>query len=389
MSSPLRHRIYEIFDQTVAGDRVARNVHRIIVVLILANITAVVIDSVPANAEAYGSLLLAVEIVTVAGFAIEYGLRLWAAVEHPPLRHLSPWRARLAYALLPHSIIDLLAIVPAVLAFFVPADLGVLLVLRLIRYFKLARYSPGMASLTDAVWRERRSLLACLVIFLSAVLIAAALMHFVEKGAQPQTFGSIPQAMYWAMITLTTVGYGDVVPATPAGKLVASLTAIAGIVMLALPVGIIASAFAREIQGRDFVVTWSMVARVPLFSGLDAASVAEIMRRLKSRTAEPNEIICREGVPSQALFLIASGEIDLELPDGHVVLGEGHFFGETAVIRGVERPGTVKALRAARLLVLDAHDLEAIMDDHPEIAGKVRTVAGERFSPARPAAAVP
>jgi voltage-gated potassium channel len=123
-----------------------------------------------------------------------------------------------------------------------------------------------------------------------------------------------------------------------------------------------------------------MVARVPIFSDLDAEEVAEIMRRLKSRTAEPNEVICRDGVPSQSLFLITSGEIDVELDDRHVLLGEGHFFGEAALLGGDVRHGTVKAVRAARLLVLDAHDLELIMDDYPEIAEKVRTAVEERLA---------
>ncbi len=109
-------------------------------------------------------------------------------------------------------------------------------------------------------------------------MFAATLMYLAERHVQPDKLGTIPDAMWWAIVTLGTIGYGDVVPVTAVGKMIAGFTIFLGLIMVALPVGIIASAFADEVHRRDFVVTWAMVARVPLFSGLDATEIADIMR---------------------------------------------------------------------------------------------------------------
>ena len=195
-------------------------------------------------------------------FTAEYGLRLWSCVDYPPYRRVGPIRARLAFARTGGAIVDLLTIVPLYAVWLFPdADLRVLIVLRLLRFMKLARYSPGIRSLYEAVYDERRALAACLVILIGLVIATASLMHIVERAAQPEKFGTIPDAMWWAVITLATVGYGDVVPITPLGKILASATALLGLVMIALPVGIVATAFSEVIHRRQFVVTWGMIAR--------------------------------------------------------------------------------------------------------------------------------
>jgi voltage-gated potassium channel len=377
---PWRRALHEVFEHADGGGRLANFVSMALVTLIVVNVAALILESVAEIREAYATVFIAIEAISVVVFTLEYALRIWCAPEHVLFHGLSPAKARLRYALMPAMLIDLFAILPFYLAFFLPGDFRALLFLRLFRFFKLTRYSPGMASLVDAMRSERRALLACLVILAGTVIIVASAMHLVEHDAQPEKFGSIPAAMYWAVITLTTVGYGDVVPVTVTGRVIGAVTAVIGLVMLALPVGIIASAFAREIHRRDFVVTWSMVAKVPLFSDLAAGDVALIMRHLNAQTCEPGELVVRRGEPAHSMYFINSGEVEVELPERSVVLGAGHFFGEVAVLRKSRRSATVRAVIRTKLLVLDAADLRVLMDQSPEMARRIRDMARERLA---------
>ncbi len=376
-----RRRVYEVLDHTTPDDALGASIHRAIVVLIVVNLVAVVLETVPSFSAGWHGAFQAIEFVSATLFTVEYALRLWIAPEHPPLASLSPWRARLAWARQPAAIVDFLSILPLLLVLVAGMDLRALIIFRLVRFFKLARYSPGMSSLLDAVTAERRALGACLVILLGCVLVAASVMHVLEAAAQPERFGTIPDAMYWAVITLTTVGYGDVTPVTPSGKLAASLTAIMGLVMLALPVAIISSAFSREIHKRDFVVNWSMVSRVPLFAGLQPEAVGRILRYLKSRMHGPDEVIVRRGDPAHSMFFIASGSVEVDLPGKRLVLEEGHFFGEMALMRRTERSATVRSIGKTRLLELDAGDLRVLMIEHPDMARNMEMVMRQRSDP--------
>jgi len=346
-------------------------VHRGLVALILLSVVAVILESVPSLAARYSLLFFGIECVAVVIFTLEYAARLWAAVEHPMVRGEPAWRARLLYAVQPAAMVDFLAILPLYVGLAGPGDFQVLLIFRLIRFFKLARYSPGMRSLMEAVQAERRALLACLVILGGLMIVTAALMHVVEGPTQPDKFGSIPQAMYWSIITLTTVGYGDVYPATVGGKVVAGVTAVLGLVMLSLPVGIIATSFAEVIHRRDFVVTWNMVARVPLFATLNAGEIATIMRFLRSRLVEGGEVVVRRDEPSNAMFFIASGAVEIEMPGRRLRMETGQFFGEAALFHEAHRTGTVRALEATHLLGLDREDFIILMEQNAEIARSI------------------
>ena len=149
--------------------------------------------------------------------------------------------------------------------------------------------------------------------------------------------------------------------------------------MMALPVGIIATAFADEIHRRDFVVTWGMVARVPLFSGLDAAEIADIMRLLRAQPVEPGGVIVRRGDPAHSMYFIAAGEVEIELADKRVRLDVGHFFGEIAVLRHARRSANVTAITRTNLLVLDAHDFHVLMERDPRLAQRVHEVVRARL----------
>jgi voltage-gated potassium channel len=255
----------------------------------------------------------------------------------------------------------------------------VLQIFRMVRFFKLARYSPAMRSLLDVLYRERRALFGCLVIAMGGAVVAAALMHLAERTVQPDKLGTIPDAMWWAIVTIGTIGYGDVVPVTATGKLIATGTILMGLIMIALPVGIIATAFSEQIHRRNFIVTWGMIARVPLFAELDAGDIGDIMDLLRAEVAEAGQVIVREGDPAHSMYFIASGEVEISLKKERVRLGVGQFFGEVAVLRRARRSATAIALSRTNLLVLDAQDVHALMSRNKRVTERIREVVEKRI----------
>jgi voltage-gated potassium channel len=376
----LRRRVYQVLEQGPVGDRLSRAVDRFLVLLIVVNLLAVALESMPQYQTRYAALFALVEYFSLVVFTVEYGLRLWCSVEHGPHQHLAARRARMKYALGTAGIIDLIAVLPFWLTVFLPGDLRFVLVFRMVRFFKIARYSPAMRSLLDVLYSERRALFGCLVIAIGSSVVAASLMHLAEGKVQPDKLGTIPDALWWAIVTIGTIGYGDVVPVTALGKLIATGTIFAGLVMVALPVGIIANAFAEQIHRRDFIVTWGMISRVPLFAELDAAEISDIMGLLRAQVAEPGEVIVRKGDAAHSMYFIAAGEVEIVLKGKKepIRLGVGQFFGEIAVLRRSRRSATVIALARTNLLVLDAHDLHALMQRDLRIATRIKDVVDKR-----------
>jgi voltage-gated potassium channel len=377
----LRRRVYQVLEQGPVGDRLGTAVDRFLIALIVVNLITVALESMPQYQVRYASLFALIEYVSLLVFTVEYGLRLWCAVEHGPHRHLQHSRARMKYALSTAGIIDLIAVLPFWFAMVLPGDLRFVLVFRMVRFFKIARYSPAMRSLLEVLYTERRALFGCLVIAMGSSVVAASLMHLAEGKVQPDKLGTIPDALWWAIVTIGTIGYGDVVPVTALGKLIATGTIFAGLVIMALPVGIIATAFAEQIHRRDFIVTWGMISRVPLFAELDAAEISDIMELLRAQVAEPDEIIVRAGDAAHSMYFIAAGEVEIILKDKKepLRLGVGQFFGEVAVLRRSRRSATVVALARTSLLVLDAHDLHALMERDPRIAERIEDVVEKRI----------
>jgi voltage-gated potassium channel len=210
------------------------------------------------------------------------------------------------------------------------------------------------------------------------LVFASSLMHMIEHTAQPETFGSIPSAMWWAVVTLTTVGYGDVAPVTPLGKLLGGFVTILGVGTFAMPAGILASGFAQEIKKRDFIVSWEVVAKVPLFGSLNASQVAEIAGLLRPRITVPEEVITRRGDIGDAVYFIASGRVEVQLEPEPVELKGGDFFGEIALVEQTARTADVIALTSCQLLALRARDFHELMERNPEISATIQRTVLER-----------
>ena len=244
----MRRRIYTVLTVAIDGDSLSRAFDRFLLALILLNAAAVVAASVQSLGIQYALLFRGFEIFSVAVFSVEYVLRVWCCVEDS--RYSQPFKGRLRYILTPLAIIDLLAILPFYLSF-ITADLRILRVLRifrLLRMAKIARYSKTLQIFGRVLMATRTQLLLTLLLMAVLLLLSSSLMYAVEQQAQPEVFSSIPAAMWWAIATLTTVGYGDIYPVTAWGKFFGSLISIFGIGMFALPTGVLGAAFLEEIR---------------------------------------------------------------------------------------------------------------------------------------------
>ena len=367
--------MYEIIEIGHGEDRISKIFDAVIVTLIVLNVGAVIAETVPAVHAKYHAWLYAFEIFTVVVFTIEYALRLWTAVEVPFLSRMSPWRARLSLAKSAPLVIDLLAILPFYLQQFVPLDLGILRMLRLLRFLKLSRYSPAMHTLIRVLRNERKALIGASLLLLTALLFSSTLMYHLENQTQPDKFGSIPDAAWWAISTLTTVGYGDVTPVTVPGRMLAALTMITGLCILALPVAIISTGFAQELSRRDFVVTWSMMSRVPVLSELEATQVADIMPMLHAHNLPPNVEVVPKGAPGDAMYFVASGKVDHLHAEGRRTFQAGEFFGARTMLDNDIHPGSFITSSKVRLLKLHKEDFHRLEAKHPHLAAHIRKVA--------------
>ncbi len=247
----MRQHVFRMLETAREDDRKSRFVDLCLIALISSSVAAVILESMPSVEARYGDAFSLFEVFTVAVFSVEYLLRIWTAVEFDARRGLSPWQARLRYMASFHAIIDLLAILPFYLLLFGAfgnVDMRFLRAVRLLRVLKLTRYSAAMNMLLITIRENGKALAAAFLILVTVMLMAASGMYYFERQVQPEDFGSIPAAMWWAFATLTTVGYGDVTPVTNGGKVFGALITVVGIGMVALPTSILATGYAHQLK---------------------------------------------------------------------------------------------------------------------------------------------
>ena len=248
--SRIQRRVHVLLEVGEEGDRISRAPDFFIIGLIIVNTVAEILETVKPIYELSPAFFITLEVVSMVIFTVEYLLRMWACTADSRYSH--PVYGRLRFAFTPLLLIDLLALLPFYLPFLGLGDLRFLRTLRLLAWAaRLGRYFEGIRTLGKVLQSQAYELLTVVLVLAVMLVLASAVMYYAENAAQPDAFGSIPEAMWWSVITLTTVGYGDVSPVTPLGKVMAGVIAVMGIGMFALPAGILGSGFLAEIQRRN------------------------------------------------------------------------------------------------------------------------------------------
>lgn len=245
-----RNRIYRVLESGFDGPTSGRLVSGFIVMLIILNVSAVILESYQPIGEKYHNEFFLFNTFSVVIFTIEYIARIWVSIESPFLDTAAPIKSRLKYILSPVSLIDFLAIAPFYLSLFFAIDLRYLRMLRMLRLLKLTHYFKGLRLFIDVLRKELPSVGAAVVIMVVLVIFSASIMYSVEHDAQPDVFDSIPSAIWWSVVTMTTVGYGDVTPVTFLGKFISIFIMLLGVGIVALPAAMLAAKFGDELRTR-------------------------------------------------------------------------------------------------------------------------------------------
>jgi voltage-gated potassium channel len=347
-----------------------RNMTTAAYVAVTCGVVAMVLLTVDPAYRALHYLIDAVLWACLLFFIFEWVVRL---------RHAAGTGRRSAYILSFRGIVDTASAlaVPVALAAEVNAKsawlLGVFWVLKVVPGIR------GLRQLRRVLVQESGPLLSVLVIFLVVLFMASIAEFYLEHDVQPAAFGSVPAALWWAVATLTTTGYGDVVPITPLGRIIAAGVMICGLGVFGLWTGILATGFAAETRRDNFLRTWEYVSKVPFFASLGSAAIADVTQMLRTIDLPARTTIIRKGQSGDCMYFIASGEVEVDLPGKKVALGEGAFFGEMALLGNNLRSANITTTRVSQLLVLDLVDFRLLMARHPDIAETIDAEAKRRL----------
>ena len=243
--------VYTLLESPADSNRLRKIIIYFIATLIILNIIVVILETVNGLYLEFTTFFSLFDLFTVIVFSTEYLLRVWCCVKNPA--YSSPLRGRVRFALSPYALVDLVALTPFYLPLIIPIEFRLLRMLRLLRIFRvlrLGRYSNAFSTLVDVIKSKKEEMVVAMIMVMIILVMASSSLYMVERDAQPEDFGSIPDAMWWAVSTLATVGYGDVYPITPLGKFLGALIALTAIGLFALPAGILASGFIGVFEGK-------------------------------------------------------------------------------------------------------------------------------------------
>jgi voltage-gated potassium channel len=346
-----------------------RNMTRPAYVVVLAGVAMMLLLTVDPAYEAAHHWVDAVLWACLAFFTFEWMVRL---------RHALTAQRGWTYTLSGRGLLDAVSAAAIPLALVLGADPKSAWLLGIFWMFKVVPGIPGLRQLRRVLVLESGPLFSVLVIFLMVLFLASVAMYFLERDAQPSGFSSVPAALWWAVATLTTTGYGDVVPITPLGRLVAGFVMICGLGVFGLWTGILATGFAAETRRDNFLKTWESVSKVPFFAELGPAAIADVTHMLRTMDLPARTTIIRKGQAGDCMYFIAAGEVEVDLPGKKVTLGDGAFFGEMALLGNNLRSANITTTRISRLLVLDLVDFRLLMARHPDLAETIDAEAKRR-----------
>lgn len=267
-------------------------------------------------------ILMVITVAVSVVFLVEYVLRLWVAPDSPFASLASPLSARLRWAVSWEGLVSLLAVVPVVTMLIGRSGLGTDVggFFCLLWIFKLSSHAPAMGTLGRVIVNERATLASILIVFSIVLIAAGTAAHILESGVQADRFGTLPDALWWAVVTLTTTGYGDSVPLTVGGKVIGAVVMVSGIAVLALMTGVLASGFAEEERRREYIRVWEQVVRVPMFTALGIVTLSEIVGKLRTRYYPARIPVVRRGDAGDSMFFISEGEVEVRLPNVNIAL---------------------------------------------------------------------
>ena len=365
MPKPRDFPALQLFVVATAG----RNMTRPAYVAVAAGVVMMVLLTVDPAYEAAHHWVDAVLWACLAFFVFEWAVRL---------RHAMAAQRGWAYALSFRGLVDGVAAAAIPIALALGANPKSVWLFGVFWMLKVVPGIPGLRQLRRVLVLESGPLLSVLVIFLMVLFLAAVAEYFLERDVQPAGFGSVPAALWWAIATLTTVGYGDVVPITPLGRMVAAFVMICGLGVFGLWTGILATGFAAETRRDNFLKTWESVSKVPFFAALGPAAIADVTHMLRTMDLPARTMIIKKGQAGDCMYFVANGEVEVDLPGKKVMLGEGAFFGEMALLGNNSRSANITTTRVSRLLVLDLVDFRLLKARHPDLAETIDAEARRR-----------
>jgi voltage-gated potassium channel len=307
--------------------------------------------------------------INIAYFVWEWAVRI---------RHAAQRRELRSYLLSGNGFVDWVSAIAIPLAIIAGVEPRTAFLLGIIWLLKIAPDIAGFKQLRRVLVQESEQLGSVLLIFALVLYAASVIVHVLEREAQPAKFGTIHDTLWWAIVTLTTTGYGDAVPITPLGRIVAAGVMVCGIGVLGMLVGVLATGYAAEARRAHFIRTWELVSKVPFFSTLAHGAIVDVTNMLRRLELPPRAIVVRKGAVGDCMYFIASGEVEVELPDRRIPLAAGSFFGELALLSNAARTATVVTTADTALLVLDLLDFRTLMAKHPDLREAIDTEAKRR-----------